>query len=236
MIPLITNLKQYYLLTSNYNTITNETLAKVIEIEKKLLPEYITDIKLLKKNVIIRRYLSNRKIKTLVNDIDINKKLSKIKYMIKGSDLKKNEYELFTKSIKLILSDPDVLKRQIKSENQSMFIKLTNLLFSKSYLIVKGEEDLKALKNHTLMLNENSIKLQFFFDIATYNNLFLKKCNSAQLENTYECLKKLNFVQKYDFYLKIIENFTEVKAHNPLVDAYYTLVIFNILKNLNDTI
>jgi len=236
MIPLITNIKQYYLLTSNYNTITTETLNKVIEIEKKLLPEYISDIKLIKNNAIIKRYLSNSKIKKLINDKDIHKKLSKIKYMIKGSDLQKNEYELFTKSIELILSDPDVIKRQIEYKNQRMFIKLTNILFSNSYLIVKGQEDLKALKNHTLMLNENSIKLHHFFDIAKYNNLLFKRCNSAQLENTYDCLKKLNLTQKYDLYLKVIEKFTELKAHNPLVDAYYTLIIFNILKNLNDSI
>ena len=38
--PLINNINQYYLLTSNYNTISNNTYNKVIENEKLLLPEH----------------------------------------------------------------------------------------------------------------------------------------------------------------------------------------------------
>jgi len=148
--------------------------------------------------------------------------------MIKGYDLKDNDYELFKKNIRLILNDSDCKSRQITENNQKEFIKFTNYIFSNSYLIVKGLEDIKALKNHTLMLNEISIKLNNFFDIAQYNNILFKKCNSAELEKTYLCLEKLNLTQQYSTYLSLINKFTSMKAHNPLVDSYYTWLIFNL--------
>jgi 2-polyprenyl-3-methyl-5-hydroxy-6-metoxy-1,4-benzoquinol methylase len=107
-------------------------------------------------------------------------------------------------------------------------IKWLTKLFSKSYLIVKGVEDIKALKNHTILLNEEPVILTNYFDIAIYNEQLFKKCNSAELEKTFICLEKLNKTQLYNDYYQHIKTFTNLKAHNPLVDAYYTWVIFNI--------
>jgi hypothetical protein len=230
LIPIIKNIKQYYLLTSNYNTVSNETYNKLLENEKNLLPENIIlikeDLDLIKHNRIINRYLSK---KILTENFDtIKKKISKIKYMIKGSDLNGDDYKLFKKNIELILNDSECKSRQISENNQKEFIKLTNYIFSNSYLIVKGLEDIKALKNHTLMLNEISIKLNNFFDIAQYNNYLFKKCGSAELGKTYLCLEKLKLTQQYNNYLSIINKFTNMKVHNPLVDAYYTWIIFNL--------
>lgn len=232
LIPIYKNIKQYYLLTSSYNTVSEDTLRKVIEIEKELLPENIIkspdDINILKTNKIIKRYLSRK----IINNHDFNfikKKISKIKYQIKGDDLNGKEYELFKKSIELILNDTDILARQIKEGDQIKFLRLTNKLFSKSYLIVKGLEDIKALKNHLLLLKQNSKKLVNYFDIARYNEMLFKKCNSAELEKTYLCLENLKLTNNYDEFKKIIMMFTNMKAHNPLVDAYYTWIIFNIL-------
>jgi hypothetical protein len=235
LIPIIKNIKQYYLLTSQYNTVSNETYQKLIENEKKILPE--NNISNILNNKIIKRYLSNKKIKLLIKNNDpeiLLKKLSKIKYMIKGYDLNESEYILFKNNIDLILNDSVVKSREIKQENQNKFIKLTNILFSKAYLIIKGLEDIKALRNHSLMLNEISLKLINYFDIAIYNNYFFKSCNSAELEKSYLYLDKLKLTKPYDNYLKKIKNFSELKAHNPLIDAYYTWIIFNInITNIN---
>ena len=225
LIPLIKNIKQYYLLTSQYNTLSNNTLEKVVELEKQLLPENI-NINLLGENRIIKRYLPYYKKFTDINIL--KKKISKIKYMIKGHDLSKSDYELFKKIITLILNDKDSIQREINKDKQNIFIKLTNELFSKSYLIVKGVEDIKALKNHTILLNEEPVKLTNYFDIAIFNEQLFKKCNSAELEKTFICLEKLNKTQLYNDYYQHIKSFTNLKAHNPLVDAYYTWVIFNI--------
>jgi hypothetical protein len=232
LIPIYKNIKQYYLLTSSYNTVSEDTFKKLIEIEKELLPENIIkspdDLDLLKTNKIIKRYLSMK----TINNPDFNyikKKISKIKHQIKGYDLYGKEFELFKKSIELILNDSDSVSRQIKEYNQIKFLNLTNKLFSNSYLIVKGLEDIKALKNHLLLLKQNSKKLLNYFDIAQYNEMLFKKCNSAELEKTYLCLENLKLTDKYNQFKKIIMMFTKMKPHNPLVDAYYTWIIFNIL-------
>jgi hypothetical protein len=243
--PIIQNINQYYLLTSKYNTLSDDVNDKVIKIENKLLLNNlfsntqnmsITETKeLLYKNKLLKRYLSKKNINKLLNiksnDFDkFIKKLSKINHMIKGSDLInfKEEYNMFKDIINLILNDPTVIEREIKEKDQNLFINLTNELFSKSYLIVKGIEDIKALKNHSLLLKQESLKLTHIFDIAIYNNILYQKCNSAELENSFLCLQNLKLTQKYDSFLKIINDFTHLKPHNPLVDAYYTWIIFNI--------
>lgn len=235
LIPIIENINQYYLLTSNYNTITEKTYNKVINNEKLLLPEYKINEnnykEILLNDPIINLYIKPKEINLLLKkDYKIiKKKVEQIKFMIKGNDLLNlpNKYNLFIKNINLILNDKKVKKRQVTKTND--FIKLTNKLFSISFLIVKGIEDIKALKNHTILLKQKYILLTNFFDIAIYNKLLFNKCNSAKLEETYFCLKKMNLLNNYEKYNKIINKFTEFKAHNPLVDAYYTFIIFMIL-------
>ena len=151
--------------------------------------------------------------------------------MVKGEDLINNliQYELFNKITKYILNDTLAIKRRIKKEEQYDFLKITNQLFSESYLIIKGIEDIKALKNHCLLLNRKFINLEHKFDIANFNQKLFKLCNSAELEKTYVCLEEKNLINNYNKYKKHIVNFTDnLKAHNPLVDAYYTWIIYNV--------
>ena len=232
--PLVNNINQYYLLTSNYNTLNENTYKKVFKNEKLLLPEFkinennYNDI--LKNDPIINIYMKPKQIiKLSKNSFDyINKKINKIKYIIKGYDLIKYplQYNLFKKNINLILNDSEVKKRLII--NDKKFINLTNLLFSQSYLIIKGLEDLKALKYHSILLKENPINLTNYYDIAIHNNFLFNKCNSAELEKTYKCLNNLNLLQKYNKYLNALFDNDILKAHNPLVDSYYTWIIFNV--------
>lgn len=237
LIPLINNINQYYLLTSNYNTTTNKTTNKLIENEKILLPNNKINEnnieEILSNDPIIKLYIDAKTIDILIKNNNINdimKKIEKIKYMIKGYDLLKlpKEYNLFIENINLILNDIDVKNRQINDSKK--FIKLTNQLFLQSYLIVKGMEDIKALKNHTILLGEKYNNITHYYDIAKYNNILFKICNSAQLEKTYKCLENMNLTNDYNKYLDIINEFTEMKAHNPLVDAYYTFIIFIVFK------
>lgn len=241
--PLIKNINQYYLLTSNYNTININTYKKIIKNEKLLLPEYKINEKNYKKillnDPIINLYIKPKQIDMLLKNNNYNivkTKIEKIKYMIKGYDLIKlpKKHKIFTENINLILSDSDVKSRQITEINN--FIKLTNKLFSISYLIVKGLEDIKALKNHTILLKQNYIVLTHLFDISKYNQILFNKCNSAKLEETYLCLQKMNLLDKYNKYYDVINKFTKMKAHNPLVDAYYTIIIFIVFQLNNESL
>ena len=79
------------------------------------------------------------------------------------------------------------------------------------------------------VIDTGFVKLKYF-DIAQHNKILFDKCDSAELEKTYLCLQKMNLTQKYNKYSDIINKFTKMKAHNPLTDAYYTWVIFNIFQ------
>jgi hypothetical protein len=235
LLPLISDIDKYYLLKSQYNSLSEKTLKIIEPLEEELLPNKLenSNIENLQNNNILKIYLPKKKINSLKKNKDnsyLFKKISKIKFMIKGEDLKEypKEYKLFNNIIKLILDDTSVISRRIKRDNQKKFINLTNKLFTNSLLIVKGLEDLKALKNHSILLDENYNDFKYVFDIAKYNNELFKLCNSAELEKDFLCLQNLGKTNIYEKYEKIIKDFTNFKAHNPLVDAYYTWIIFNI--------
>jgi hypothetical protein len=236
--PLEKKIDNLYLLTSTYNTLSIDNDIKVKNLENKLLVynQIINNNKLSDNdiyNLIKNDKISNIYLKKYLNKIKIPnllKKLNKVKHIIYGNDIKKyhKQYNIFTKINNIILNDPLVKERTII--NHKLFLKLTNELFIESYLIVKGIEDLKALKYHSMILNIKSYDYSSFnyFDIAQYNNVLFKNCDSAELEKSYICLEKANLTQKYNQYFDIIKKFTNNKAHNPLIDAYYTWIIFNI--------
>lgn len=242
--PLLQNdLNNLYLLTSTYNTLTDENTKKVKELENELLihPKLIdkqnlsneSTIQIIKKNKLSKIYLNNKKIKKLLQTKKKNydkfiKELGRIKHLVYGNDLInfKKEHKLFLEIINIILNDSTAMNRTIQKPYE--FIKLTNELFSKSFLIIKGIEDIKALKNHSILLNLKPQTNLKYFDISKFNNTLFTKCNSAELEKTFICLEKMNLTQTYNEYYEIVKTFTKEKAHNPLVDSYYTWIIYNI--------
>lgn len=210
--PQHKNINEIYLMMTKYNSLTSKTEKKNIELEDKLFESY--------------------------SPISAGKRDKKLAFKINGYRLRKNklQYDLFIKIINNVFNDKDYKKRLITNDFE--FMKLTNILFSESYLIVKGKEDFKALNNHLLLLNIKPLECKHYFDIAIYNNFLFKKCESAELEKTYNCLDKLNFTKTYDKYFKIIQDFCKFKPHNPLVDSYLTWIIYNIflLNKIKDII
>jgi len=203
------NINELYLIMTKYNTLSSKTTKKNIELENKLIDYFIP------------------------HDDKGNKitgpKIKKYCFKINGYKLKKNkkQYKLFTQIINNIFNDKLYKKRLI--ENDVEFMKLTNVLFNKSYLIVKGKEDFKALYNHMKLLNIEPLPYNNYFDIAIYNNFLFKKCKSAELSKSYTCLEELNLTKSFDEYLNIIKEFIgDFKAHNPVVDSYLTWIIYNI--------
>lgn len=241
--PLCSDLNKLYLLTTTYNSLDTKNEKKIKKLEKKLfihskIKNTMSNseiINIINSSNLSKIYLSKNKIKKLLELKNINfdkfiKKLSKIVYVINGHDLLKykKEYDIFKKIINGILNDKQVKKRQI--EQTEDFLKLTNILFDNSFLIVKTTGDIKAIKTHSQYLNIVPNELNKYFDIAIYNNFLFKKCNSAELKQNYDCLNKLNLTKQFYIYLKLIEDFTDnnIVAHNPLVDAYFTWIIYNV--------
>lgn len=173
--------------------------------------------------------------KTEEKNIELENKLfeyypndNKFHYRMNGQRLKKNkkQYELFIKIMNNVFNDKEYKKRLIKEDKE--FMKITNILFNQSYLIVKGKEDFKAINNQLKLLKIKALPFDNYFDIAIYNQLLFKKCDSAELEKSYQCLEKLNIDYSFNEYIEFIEKFTKLKAHNPLVDSYMTWVIYNV--------
>ena len=59
-------------------------------------------------------------------------------------------------------------------------------------------------------------------------------CNTKEFEDTEISQDMMKYfiderTKPYELYHNIINDFTKLKPHNPLVDAYYTWVLFNIL-------
>ncbi len=152
----------------------------------------------------------------------------------------------FKQIMKIYFEDKYIKSILIDVFNHNMIISsFYNLVTSNRGInIIKGGEDIKAIVNHHNMLNyktyNSSYKIQDIksimksiniIDIAEYNSEIYKKCGSAKLLESYECLindkdyihKESNIVST-----KILQKFmnNEIRAHNPLVDAYYTLNVF----------
>ena len=109
---------------------------------------------------------------------------------------------------------------------------LLNDILLNSHLIIKGREDLKAIKNHTLLYDiKTNVELYKFSDIALYNDKLLTICNTAELKKSYDCLHDKKLTNKYLIYYNKLKQNIEIKAHNPLVDAVLTLIIFNIFSS-----
>ena len=203
--PLENNPKNLYLLTSTYNTLSDYNIIKVQKLENELLiynkimnNNNLSNFQIY--NLIKNDRLSNiyfKKYIKKINKIDINiifKHLDKIKHVIFGNDIIKfhKEYTIFSKITNIILNDPLVIKRTVY--NHKLFLKLTNELFIQSFLIVKGIEDLKALKYHSMLLNIKSYNFDYF-DIAQYNNDLFNNCNSAELEKSFICINILKLLK-----------------------------------------
>jgi hypothetical protein len=101
-----------------------------------------------------------------------------------------------------------------------------------SLLMVKGNMDLIAIDNLMKKYNLPILpKTIIVYDIAYFNDIFRKLCESAQLENTYNCIIEKNLLDS-EFntdYKNIFQSLVLIDkkliAHNPLVDSFYTLIV-----------
>lgn len=203
-------------------------------------------IKLLKNYVLTTNKSVLEKFKNQLNDLinlmeneaDTDKLISKIMTNLKSiiysatiGQLNKT-YE-FNKIKSIYLNDYYIKSILLDQEQHHIIINNLNMVFSNGLNIVKGLEDIKALQNHNILLNEHYKKIENIIDIAEYNNKIYQLCGSAKLYESYLCLKN-TFGDPDKNILNVLKKWMEsnFKPHNPLVDAYYTLQVF-ILYNKN---
>jgi hypothetical protein len=91
-------------------------------------------------------------------------------------------------------------------------------LIGESVVVLKGEMDLKAIKSACAAHGFTFKTPLGIVDIAKYNPEFTKRCKTAKLEGTYDCIKK-----ELDAGLK--KAFPIGKAHDPVSDAAMAIQI-----------
>jgi hypothetical protein len=133
------------------------------------------------------------------------------------SILDSTQKKLLLQALKIYKNDP-----QIKKVHQPItWINKFMKLYSQSTIIVKGHEDINALKNLCTIKNFDYKDPSFTVDIALWNKKSKKVCGSAQLLNTFRCiLPKLDRETK-----KFLELLDFDQAHNPMTDASMTLIV-----------
>ena len=99
-----------------------------------------------------------------------------------------------------------------------------------STLIVKGNRDIESIKNIITLTNYKystrfSIRYINKVDIETFNNIFKIKTGNAKLENNYKSILKTGDPMIKTFVKELEKIHSMKKAHNPLVDALFTLVV-----------
>jgi hypothetical protein len=100
--------------------------------------------------------------------------------------------------------------------------------YSESTIIVKGNGDIDALKNASKMYGFEYKNPLHVVDVALWNNQSRKKCGTAKLEGTYNCIKNV-----LDPETKYISQFLPLeKAHDPTTDASMTLIVAMYIQSI----
>lgn len=173
----------------------------------------------------------------IINDhiIKIIKNLNNIIYNNIINDFHKSEE--FSEIMSLYLNDTYVKSILANIHHHRHIVLYLNKIFSSGLNIIKGMEDVKAIQNHNILLNNQNYEISSanIIDIANYNTRIYNLCGSAKLYESYICLNKIYKQMDHERdILLILKKWMKLnfKPHNPLVDAYYTLQVF-LLYNEN---
>lgn len=233
-LPPVDKVDKLKIIHSNYITVTNKTLSQIQKLEKNYF-FYQTLKSLMSNEKLFKKYYENlintNKTKTkYIESIPENFKkiVKKIKNEAFTLDKKKIGEKNFNTVWSLYLNDKLVKKRMIYPTNE--WIASFRKILQHSCIVVKGNMDIIAIDNFLKLYKFEPVgKFLKLYDIAMYNDAFRIMCENAELEETYNCLIRLDLINSdlKKYFNKIFKSLVVEKfiAHNPLVDAYYTLIV-----------
>jgi hypothetical protein len=100
--------------------------------------------------------------------------------------------------------------------------------YSNSLVIVKGNADIESLQNACRFHDLEYKPPKKVYDIAEWNLTSRKKCGTAKLDGTYECI----YPYLDDETKKLTLHLPMKKAHEPSSDAAMTLIVALYIKSL----
>lgn len=233
------------LLLSKYCTISEKTEIQMKQLENSLRID-ISNIDSIIKNKDLIQFIPDRNIKQELREVIKINKLN-IEHLEKKQKIVDQMYFNFYKNrlnpsykiifnqiINLYKTDELVKKRLVNPYN---YLNTLKPYFNEMTLIHKEGMDIIAINNDLEKYNVRITKSILHKDIAVYNNIFKQQYSTAKLYESY-----LNL--KHDFYNKYLElqkfdnslinslkiKMPIIKAHNPLSDAYFTIIIFLIME------
>jgi hypothetical protein len=93
--------------------------------------------------------------------------------------------------------------------------------YSESMIVVKGPSDIDALKNASKMYGFDYLEPLDVTDIAIWNKQSWKKCGTAKLAGTFDCIKR----ELDEETAHLADHLPLVEAHDPSTDASMTLLV-----------
>jgi len=134
--------------------------------------------------------------------------------------LPNEQHSLLKDSLKLYNSDSHIKKNHKPSSWIKQFIEV----YSKSLVIVKGKFDIEALQNMCRIHGYDYTPPMAVYDIADWNLKSRKKCGTAKLEGTYDCISK-DVKDRINARYRLRDILPMERAHEPTTDASMTLLV-----------
>lgn len=134
--------------------------------------------------------------------------------------LPNEQHALLKDSLKLYNSDEHIKK----SHKSPSWIKEFLEVYSNSLVIVKGEFDMYALENMCRIHKLEYKPPAAFFDIALWNTKSRKKCRTAKLQGTYDCISR-HIDDRINPRYRLRDILPMKRAHEPTTDASMTLLV-----------
>lgn len=163
----------------------------------------------------------------------IRKQLNNTQYEVYAKYLNKTDKIIFSQLNELYWNDEFVRKRvELIDGKYEKFMDLFSVLSTESVFVLKGKMDIIALKNMNMLINnKNNLTLNHYYDIETFNGFSNAHFKSSQLENTYNGLIQTTTYQQSETKLLFDEIIVNIgnKAHNPVVDSLFTIVVAIII-------
>jgi hypothetical protein len=136
--------------------------------------------------------------------------------------------KVYDNQFEVYLSDSLVEARTMTNENTKKFLTYFEKVQQKSTLLVKGKNDIDAICNNLVLFNIRescSLHRSNIYDIEIFNSFSRKFFGSAKMYDTFIGFTKTKEYGEIEGSVKKIIKDTELRAHNPVFDAYITLVI-----------
>ena len=241
------------LLNTKYSTTTEKTEILMKKLED-LFSININDFESIKSKKDLIKLIPNKEIKELLNKVlntndytlisnlseekinKIQKTVDSLNFNLFKDRIPDIYRDAYDKIMELYKKDDLVQKRNI---NPKTYLENLKNYFKDITLVHKENYDILALNNDLKKYNVRLTNKLSYIDIAQYNDKLKEKYDTAKLYESYVHLKneyilKNPKLKEFDekLYKILEEHMPIVRAHNPLSDCYFTIIVLLVMNRL----